>query len=144
MRGNLLGAAFGFPVFWITYEYLRASTSPHSTALNIAYSQMNFLPILQIASITGIWGIDFCVFLFPATLAALIVVRGQTGLKKLLAGGVAVFLLVVLGFSEWRLHRPLSSTIVTVALIASDLPQNTLPPTEEDTNALASRVCGGG
>jgi apolipoprotein N-acyltransferase len=41
MRGNLLGAAFGFPVFWITYEYLRASTSPHSTALNIAYSQMN-------------------------------------------------------------------------------------------------------
>ena len=136
IRGNLFAAALVFPAFWVTYEYLRASTSPHSTALNIAYSQMNFLPILQTASIAGIWGIDFCVFLFPATLAALIAVPGQAGRKKLLAAGFGVFLLVVLGFGAWRLNRPTPSTVVTVALVASDLPQNTLPTTEEDTMRL--------
>jgi apolipoprotein N-acyltransferase len=136
IRGNLFATALVFPAFWVAYEYLRASTSPHSTALNIAYSQMNFLPILQIASIAGIWGIDFCVFLFPATLAALIAVPGQAGRKKLLAAGVGVFLLVVLGFGDWRLHRRAPSTVVNVALIASDLPQNTLPTTEEDTMRL--------
>lgn len=135
IRGNVFSAALVFPAFWVTYEYLRASTSPHSTALNVAYSQMNFLPVLQVASITGIWGIDFCIFLFPAALAALIAVPAQPGHKKLLAVGVGIFLLAILGFGEWRQHRA-PSTAVTVALIASDLPQNTLPTTEEDTMRL--------
>jgi len=37
-----------------------AMTSVHSTFGNLAYSQMNFLPILQLAALTGIWGISFC------------------------------------------------------------------------------------
>jgi apolipoprotein N-acyltransferase len=75
-------------------DYLRVPAGKYLSAQHgsqYCLQPDEFLPILQFASITGIWGIDFCVFLFPATLAALIVVRGQTGLKKLLPGGVGFF-----------------------------------------------------
>jgi hypothetical protein len=35
-------------------EYLAAMTSIHGTYGNLAYDQMDFLPILQIAVLTGI------------------------------------------------------------------------------------------
>jgi apolipoprotein N-acyltransferase len=136
LRERLLQAAIIFPSFWVTYEYLLAMFSPHSTAFNLGYTQMNFLPILQIASLTGIWGISFSLLLFPATLAALWTIPGQARQKKLLAAGAGVFLLAVLGFGEWRLHSPVTANSVKVALIASDLPQNTLPTTQEDSMRL--------
>ena len=104
LRGSLLQAAIVYPAFWVSFEFLIASVSLHSTYGNLAYNQMNFLPILQIASVTGIWGISFCVLLFPATIAAICVVPGQSRPKKILAASVGVFLLAVLGFGAWRLH----------------------------------------
>lgn len=136
LRGALLQAAFSFPVFWVCYEFLNASTSIHSTAGNLAYSQMNFLPILQIASITGIWGISFCVLLLPGTIAAICAVPGQTQQKKVLGVSVAIFLFVVLGCGTWRLHSAKSAPLVTVALLATDLPENMLPTTQEDSLRL--------
>src|SRR6476620_6422908 len=69
-RGSLFLAALAFPVYWVAYEYLTAIASPHSTWGNLAYTQMNFLPVVQIAAITGLWGISFVVFLFAAAVAA--------------------------------------------------------------------------
>jgi apolipoprotein N-acyltransferase len=132
-RGRLLQAAMVYPTFWVSFEFLTASISLHSTFGNLAYNQMNFLPILQIASITGIWGISFCVLLIPATTAAICVVPGQARSKKLLAASVGVFLLAVLGFGAWRLHLTPPAHVVSVALIASDLPENMLPTTQEDS-----------
>src|SRR5215471_11467324 len=71
LRGRFWQAAMIFPAFWVTVEYLIAITSVHGTFGNVSYSQLNFLPIVQIASITGIWGISFCIFLFAATIGAL-------------------------------------------------------------------------
>ena len=69
VRGGKPAAALGFSVFWVSFEYLAAMTSIHGTYGNLAYGQMYFLPILQIAVLTGIWGISFCVVLFPARVA---------------------------------------------------------------------------
>src|SRR5205823_4514973 len=63
-RGSLFLATLALPVYWVAYEYLTATVSPHSTWGNLAYTQMNCLPVIQIAAITGIWGINFIVFLF--------------------------------------------------------------------------------
>lgn len=136
LNGSALQATLIFPTFWVSYEYLQATTSPHGTALNLAYSQMNFLPILQVASLTGIWGITFCVLLFPATLAVLIASRDRDRWKKYLAPSVAAFLLAILGFGIWRLHVQDKANTISVALLASDLPQNALPTTEEDSLRL--------
>src|SRR5206468_1674515 len=66
-RHKVWQAALIFPAFWVTVEYLISVISIHGTFGNISYSQMNFLPIVQIASVTGIWGISFCMFLLAAT-----------------------------------------------------------------------------
>ena len=48
-RGSLFLASLAFPVYWVAYEYLAAMGSPHSTWGNLAYTQMNCLPVIQIA-----------------------------------------------------------------------------------------------
>ena len=70
-RGSLFLASLAFPVYWVTCEYLTAIASPHSTCGNLAYTQMNCLPVIQIAAVTGIWGISFIVFLFAGASAQL-------------------------------------------------------------------------
>ncbi len=63
-RGSIFLAALAFPSYWVAYEYLTEMTSPHSTFGNLGYTQMDALPAIQVASITGIWGISFIAFLF--------------------------------------------------------------------------------
>jgi apolipoprotein N-acyltransferase len=60
---------FAFPVFFTAYEFLLITFSRDGTAGSIAYSQSDFLPIIQIASITGILGITFIITLIPSILA---------------------------------------------------------------------------
>jgi hypothetical protein len=119
-RGQVWQAALIVPLFWVAVEYIIAITSVHGTFGDICYSQMNFLPILQIASVMGAWGISFCIFLFAATVAALLSV-GSALAKAPLAIVVSVFLAGVLGFGVWRLATtPKDSPTLRVGLIASD------------------------
>lgn len=135
VRKSLWRAALIFPSFWVACEFLSEITSPHSTAGNLAYTQMNFLPVLQIASITGIWAISFCIFLFAATAAIAIDRQGSATDRRKLAIAVSCFLLAVLGFGTWRLYpTPPAQQSVTVGLVASDLRQNLL--TEEPADTL--------
>jgi apolipoprotein N-acyltransferase len=137
--GRPAAAAVGFAAFWVSYEYVLAMTSIHSTFGNLAYSQMNFLSILQIASLTGIWGISFCMMLFAATVAALCSGYGGRREKNMLTAGAAIFLVAIIGFGEWRLRAPQQGVAwVSVGLLASDLPQNALPSKPEDAQRLMS------
>ena len=62
-------SAFTFPTLWCLFEFLLIKFSPDGTAGSMAYTQSNFLPVVQIASITGILGISFLVTLFPSAIA---------------------------------------------------------------------------
>lgn len=68
-------SAFAFPVLWCLFEFMLFKFSPDGTAGSLAYSQANFLPVVQIASVTGILGITFLVTLFPSAIAAIIFYR---------------------------------------------------------------------
>jgi apolipoprotein N-acyltransferase len=135
VRGKLWAAALVFPAFWASVEFAIATLSVHGTFGNISYSQMNFLPILQIASVTGIWGISFTTFLFASTVAALLVAAPRSAKLPLLIGSVA-FIVGVFAFGAWRLASTPNSRTIKVALIASDAPENLNP----DTPAEAQQV----
>jgi apolipoprotein N-acyltransferase len=130
-------AALIFPTVWVTYEFVSARVSPHSTFGNIGYSQMNFLPVLQVASVTGIWGISFCLFLFAATVSVLLSGDRARGKRGWLAAATFVWLALVIGLGGWRLlsHDPTQNTVM-VGLVASDLPQNLITVKPEDTIRL--------
>jgi apolipoprotein N-acyltransferase len=130
LRGQTIRAAFALSVLWSAVEYLSEFRSPHSTWGNLAYAQMDCLPLIQIASITGIWAISFLVFLFPSTIAALI---APVSRKPALAITVAAIYAAVFGYGAYRLHSAPTSRRVTVALIASDA---TLHPEGPATVAL--------
>lgn len=124
LRGKLWQAALIFPAFWVSVEFAVAMLSKHGTFGNISYSQMDFLPILQIASVTGIWGISFCVLLFASTVAVLLT-SGPASMKIPVAAGTFLFLAIVLSFGFWRLAAtPKNWPTIKVALVASDAPEN--------------------
>ena len=62
-------AVFAFPLYFTAFEYLLFRFSADGTAASIAYSQMNFLPIIQIAAIGGILAITFILTLIPSYVA---------------------------------------------------------------------------
>jgi apolipoprotein N-acyltransferase len=126
LRRSPWRAALIFPSFWVAIEFLNSLTSPHGTAGNLGYTQMNFVPILQIASVTGIWAISFCAFLFTATAAIVIGGHRNAGTRRRLTATVSLLLIAVLAFGFWRLRTPASTNTVKVGLLASDLRQNIL------------------
>ncbi|HYK36926.1 apolipoprotein N-acyltransferase [Alloacidobacterium sp.] len=139
LRGKLWQAALIAPAFWVAAEYIVAIVSVHGTFGNISYSQMNFLPIVQIASVTGIWGISFCLFLFAATVAA-VCSSGPGSAKVPLSIAVAIVLVCVFGFGIWRLAAtPKDSPKVKVALIASDEAENVHADTPAQAQAVFQR-----
>jgi len=62
-------SVLAFPILFTSYEYLLFIFSPDGTATSIAYTQSNYLPIIQIASLTGILGISFLLSFAPAVIA---------------------------------------------------------------------------
>jgi apolipoprotein N-acyltransferase len=135
-RGSLFLASLAFPVYWVAYEYLTAIASPHSTWGNLAYTQMNCLPIIQIASITGLWGISFIVFLFAGAIAALLSGVGKPWQRRVLAIAVGALVCVLFLFGKWRLQSNPAAQSVAVTLIAKDVPMSVYLGTEEQALKL--------
>jgi apolipoprotein N-acyltransferase len=136
-RGAMWRATLALPAVWVTYEYLNTVFSPHGTFGSLAYTQMDFLPLLQVASIAGTWGITFCLFFFPATVAALFADAAGARKKQRFAAVAGVLFIVVMTFGWWRLHfAPKPEHSVMVGLAASDLPKNLVIEEPEENGRL--------
>jgi len=124
-RGAWWSALLAFPAMWVSVEYLFDLVSPHGTGGNLSYSQLNFLPVLQLASVTGPWGISFLQLLFPAALAVGLHLRNSAPQQAMRIVGVGLGVIAVaLVFGAVRLAMPASGQKVRVGLIASDEPAN--------------------
>ncbi len=116
-------ALLAVPVAWTACSYLWELASPHGTFFDLAYSQMNFLPLIQIASATGLLGIGFCVLL-ASSAASLLLVPGSGAAKAGAAGAAAVVVAAVLGWGARRASSRPPAAVVIVGLVASDVPGN--------------------
>src|ERR1700722_1862610 len=122
LRGAVWSGLLALPALWVTCEYLRNLTTPHGTAGSFAYSQLKFLPFLQLASVTGPWGMSFVLLLLPAAIAIGLHMR-QTSPKRALqvAGAGVGVVAAVLVFGSVRLALPQRQTqLIKVGLITSD------------------------
>ena len=135
-RLNGFIATLVFPLAFTTIEYL-SSFGPNGTITSIAYTQYGDLPLLQVVSITGIWGITFLIAWF----AAVVNWAWERGFAwpQVRRGGLlyAVVLSVVLlgGGARLALFPPqatpvrvagLSASQADVAALNQQLPQATL------------------
>jgi apolipoprotein N-acyltransferase len=104
--------------FWLTLIYPVAATamdffssgdSPFGTFGAVAYSQSDFLPVMQIVSITGLWGITFVISWF----ASLVNYVWENGFKldrPAWTSAGALTLILVLGFGRTLLASPPAQT----------------------------------
>jgi apolipoprotein N-acyltransferase len=53
-----------FPAAWVALEFVASRLNPYATWGALAYSQYGNLPLMQLVSVTGIWGIAFLVAWF--------------------------------------------------------------------------------
>lgn len=111
---------FAFPIAWTACEYILFIISGQGTFGNLAYTQTEFLPLLQIASITGLWGISFILTLVPSTIAVAWYLRGD--LKQPILAILVSFSLVlsVLGWGWLHLRDNLPTSTIKVGLAATD------------------------
>ena len=120
-RGRTLAAMLSMPLTATSLGWLAAIASPHGTFGNLAYSQMDALPVIQVAALTGLWGVGFVVWLLPSMLAALGAPAAR-GRIAALTTGVAI-LMLSLGYGAWRLHDDTPTQHVRVGLVSLDQAQ---------------------
>ncbi|WNV89070.1 nitrilase-related carbon-nitrogen hydrolase [Umezawaea sp. Da 62-37] len=69
LRGHALVAAAVFPAGIAGAEYVVSLATPAGANWSLAPTQADLLPVLQIASLTGGWGVSFLVAMVPAVIA---------------------------------------------------------------------------
>lgn len=123
--GAWWSALLAFPATWVSIEYLVDLVSPHGTGGNLSYSQLNFLPVLQLASVTGPWGISFLILFFPSAIAMGLHLCSSAPKQagRIVGVGLGVTVLVLL-FGAVRLTLPVQGPKVKVGLLASDQAAN--------------------
>jgi len=121
-RGGIWSAWVALPALWMTFEYVRNLLWPFGSAASIAYSQLNFLPFLQWASVAGPWGMGFVLMLLPAGLALGLHLwwNGAPRQARAVAGASLGVLAAVLIFGAVRLQSSQPGPVVTVGLVAAD------------------------
>jgi apolipoprotein N-acyltransferase len=124
-RGHAWSALLAFPAAWVSIEFLHSVLTIDGTAGSLAYTQLKFLPFLQLASVTGPCGITFLLLLFPAAIAIALHLRhsDRGRMARIVAASFGVIALVLIA-GAIRLARSTPGPLVTVGLIASDSPDN--------------------
>jgi len=129
-RGAVWSAWVALPALWVTFEFARNLWLwPHGSAGCIAYSQLNFLPFLQTASLAGPWGMGFVLMLFPVGLALAIHLWKPAKRQAVrILGTTLAIVVALLIFGAVRLAIPQSGPRVKVGLVASDTVKGVAKP----------------
>jgi len=117
-------SVFVYPALTAGLDMLESSFSAHGSSASFAYSQMNAIPVIQIASLAGTSGIVFIVNLFAATLAIAWYQRSLRGefRKACTLAGILVIVALLFGFA--RLSLAPRQPEVPVGLVVEDTPPN--------------------
>jgi len=119
-------AALVFPTFETAFYFSLAQQSPHGTWGSPAYSQVDFLPMLQTASWLGMCGVQFIMSLLPSGLAVAWYRRRWNmdwTHPAIMAVGIFAFALIL---GSFRVLLAPKTPLVRVAMVASDrlIPQS--------------------
>jgi len=114
-------ATLVLPVAWVTVEYVDLSLNPVGQWNTIAYSQARNLALLQLVSVTGIWGITFLLAWFAATVNW----AWEHGFDwKKIRRGIAIYVgvlsaVLLFGQARMTLFAPSSATVRVAGVTAN-------------------------
>jgi len=145
VEGRGIPLHIGLPVFWVALEFLRAYFLTGFPWAILGYTQYRTLPLIQIADITGVYGLSFLLVLANVVLFRM--ARGITGKSGIryplaLSGVLVVIIGVCIGYGFVGLNAPESGAKIRVALAQGNIPQDIKwnPAFQEETVAIYERL----
>lgn len=108
------------PVMWVTLELARTHLFSGFPWALAGYSQYRMLPVIQIADLTGVYGLSFVIVLVNTAIADLISDRRR--FAPLLTA--SVFLIAVLCYGHHRLNAEPGSGGITIAVVQGNIEQD--------------------
>jgi apolipoprotein N-acyltransferase len=121
-------ATLVLPVTWVVCEYVLHLILPLGTFFSMAYTQHGNLPLLQLMSVTGLWGVTFVV-LWAAGVANY-AWEGDFEVRRIGRGVAAygIFVLVVLlGGGVRMVISPPTADTVRVSVLTTDVEREVIP-----------------
>ena len=113
--------SFVFASGWTGFEFITSLYSSAGTFDSIAYTQIFNLPVIQIASITGIWGVTFLLMLIPAGMALSWHYRKNSKLcLKTIAAPISILILTII-FGFYRLNVPVQGPSVKIGMASINM-----------------------
>jgi apolipoprotein N-acyltransferase len=135
-RGRPVMAALALPAAWTALEHLGSRLSPHGTFGSLAYTQMDCLPVVQVASLVGFSGITFVLMLVPSGLAMATSPSARPSRARI-AWVTSAAVALVLGYGGGRVLREDDArTSVTVGLGAADHPEQPISAETDEGRLL--------
>jgi apolipoprotein N-acyltransferase len=121
------GFTLTLPFFWTAFEYIKSWFLTGFPWDNLGYSQFKALPVIQIADITGVYGISFLLVL--ANCAAFSLLQGLFIRKKIPYSEVVVTLsalALTLSYGQKRLNffKESQGDQLKLAIIQPNIPQD--------------------
>ena len=153
-RVTRLGRFLVFPLAWTLLEYLRSIGFLGYPWALAGHSQYSLLPVIQIASLTGVWGVSFVVLLANSAIAELIGALGDRWMRDRQGGAapeparltrafwatVATVVVIggVIGFGYFELGRETTGPATTVRV--AQVQQNSDPRKHEYEDTFAALI----
>jgi len=119
--GHSGATVFILPAIWVGLEFIRANILSGFGWALLGYSQWLNLPIIQIADITGVYGVSFLIMLVNIAIACAVVNR-RAGLNLLYGLLFVVALIVFYGFI--KLNAPAEGEPIKISIIQGNVPQH--------------------
>ena len=120
-----IGGAWLAPVFWVGAEWTRGVAFGGFPWVPLGSSQTTVLPVAQLASVTGVYGVSLLVALVGTAAAVIALTRRRAQLIG--AAGAFLLLAAVSVFGAMRLSsQPLTSagTPMRIGLVQGNIPQD--------------------
>lgn len=117
---------FLIPAIWTGLEYLRTIITSNLTFGTLGYSQAYFPILIQIADLTGVYGVTFFIILINVFMYELILsFTSKSSLNKLKIIMVSFVILFVIIYGLFNLKQPLNERIMTLklGLVQPNIPQ---------------------
>lgn len=127
-----LPASILAPLFWVVLEYLRGILFTGFPWNLLGYTQHNFLALIQISDLTGVYGVSFLVVGVNGALADLFILQKRRELRPLFSmmptiigyGIIIIAVLGSLGYGAYRLHQTRIDRPFKVSIVQPNIPQN--------------------
>ena len=132
IRKTKLPALFIAPIVWVVLEFLKSYLFSGFPWASIGYSQYRFLHMIQVADITGIYGISFLVVAVNGAIFDIVLLKRRLREMPLyplvysVAGFItlAALLIFTLGYGVWRLGQNRESGTINVSVIQGNIEQD--------------------